>query len=75
MIHEGLQRNIISEDCLCVSSTDTAIGASCVCSRWVQLGQEEACLGATGVADNESRKREAVGDQFLSGISIEQLCL
>lgn len=63
MIHERLQRDIISEDSLRrYASTVT----SCrMCSRGVQLGQEETRLRSAGVTDDETRQWEAVSDQFL----------
>jgi len=33
----------------------------------VELGEEEAGLGAAGVADDEAREGEAVLDEFLRG--------
>ena len=62
MIHKRLQAHIIREDCL---RAHTASIPARVRRAWVQLAQQETCLRATCVSDNESRQWEAVLDQAL----------
>lgn len=63
MVHESLQRDIISEDGL---RRHTSAVSSCrVGGRWVQLGQKETSLGATSIANDETGQWETVGNQFL----------
>jgi hypothetical protein len=64
VIHKGLQRDIVGEDSL-RGLRNTTVRASGVCGRWVELGEEETGLGAAGITDNESGKRETVLDQAL----------
>lgn len=64
MVHECLERYVVGEDglgalCRC------AICTGCVCGRRIQFRQEESSLRATGVAHDETRKREPVSDEIL----------
>ena len=70
VVHECLQGNIISENGLCVRCSNTAIAASCVGCRWVELRQQESSLGSTSITNDESRQWEAVGDEFLWSVSL-----
>lgn len=70
VVHECLQGNIISENGLRVRCSNAAIAASCVGCRWVELRQQESSLGPTGITDDESRQRKAVGDEFLWSVSL-----
>lgn len=63
VLHESLQRDIISEDGLCTyTSTITSGGMS---RRRVKLGKQETCLRATGIANNEAGEWETVRNKFL----------
>lgn len=63
MVHERLQRDIISEDSL---RRHASTVTSCrMCSRGVQLGQEETRLRSAGVTNDETRQWETISDQFL----------
>jgi hypothetical protein len=68
VVHEGLQRYVVCENCLSSGGSYTTIWASGVCSRWVELGQEESSLRTTGIANNKSRKRKAVSEEILDGL-------
>lgn len=63
VIHECLQRDVISEDGL--RGHTTTVSAGSVRGRRVQLGQQETGLRATGVTDNKPGQRETVGNEFL----------
>ncbi len=67
VVHECLQRDVISEDGL--RRHTTTISASSVCGRGVQLRQQETGLRATGVTNDESRQRETVSNEFLGKLS------
>lgn len=75
MLHKRLQGHIIREDSLPACRANTAVGTSTrrVCSRRVKLGQEKARLGATLVADDETGKREPIGDKFLQSVYVSHL--
>ena len=65
MLHERLQADIVCEDCL-RSLRNTAIRpCGCMCGRRVKLRQQESRLRAAGVADDETRQREAIGNKLL----------
>ena len=64
MVHESLQADIIREDGL-GSLADATVRAGGVGGGRVELGQQEACLGATCITHNEARQREAIRDEFL----------
>lgn len=64
MIHERLQADIISKDSL-RSLRDATIGARRVRRRGIKLREQEAGLRTTGIADDETREREAVLDELL----------
>jgi len=66
MLHEGLQTNIICEDCLGILWHSTPSGIL-VCGTWVELAQQETCLRSTSVAHDETRKRESIANKFLLG--------
>jgi hypothetical protein len=63
VIHECLQRDVISEDGL--GGHTTTISTSGVRGRRIQLGQQETGLRATGITNNESRQGETVRNEFL----------
>lgn len=63
VVHECLQRDVISEDGL--RRHTTTISARGVCGRRIQLRQQETGLRATGVTDDEPGQRETVGNEFL----------
>jgi hypothetical protein len=62
VLHEHLQTHIISEDRL--SGTASLIGAihpsRHVCRRWIELGEKEAGLATTLVANDVPRDRETI---------------
>lgn len=64
VVHKGLQADVVGENGLC-GLADAAVCARRVRGRGVELGEEETCLRTTGVADNETRQREAILDEFL----------
>ena len=70
MLHERLQGHIVCEDGLRALCPDTAVrpGARRMCSRRVQLGQQETRLRASVIADDETGEREAVGNEVLHSI-------
>jgi hypothetical protein len=63
MVHKGLQRNVVGEDCL--RRYTSTITSCSMCRGWVELGQKETRLGATGIANDESGQRETIRDKFL----------
>ena len=69
MVHEGLQRHIISEDGLRGLGSDAAVSSRGVGCRWVELRKQETSLGTAGITDNETRQRKTVGDKILSYVS------
>lgn len=64
MVHERLQTDIIREDSL-RRLAHTAVALRCVRCRGVKLAEQETGLRASGVANNETRQREAVLDKVL----------
>lgn len=64
MLHKSLQRDVVRKDSLRVLS-EAAVGARRVSRRWIQLGEQETCLRAPGVAHNKSRQGKSVLNQFL----------
>lgn len=69
MIHKRLQADVVSENRL-RRLADTSVARGSVRRRWVELGEQETGLGAAGIADDESRQREAVLDEFLREKSV-----
>jgi hypothetical protein len=67
VVHEGLQRHVVCENSLSGRGSYTTIWTSGVCSRWVELGQEESSLRTTSITNNKARKRKAIGDEILDG--------
>jgi hypothetical protein len=65
MVHEGLERDIISEDGLRIGGTNTTIGACCMGRRWIELRQEKSGLRPSRIANNEAWEREPVCDKIL----------
>lgn len=61
VIHEGLQRHVIRENCLGALGWCT-VGSCGVRGRRIQLGQQETGLGTACVTNDETRKRETVRD-------------
>lgn len=69
MVHEGLKRNVVSEDGLSSLSTNSAICSSGVGSRRVELGEQETCLRSASVTNNETWQGKSIGDEILFKIS------
>lgn len=68
MVHERLQGNIVGEDSL-GRLRCAAVGACCVRGGWIQLRKEEAGLGTSCIANDESRKWKAILYKFLSHVN------
>lgn len=64
MIHERLQTDIVREDSL-RGLANATVALCSVGGGGVQLAEQEASLGAAGVADDEAGKGEAVLDEVL----------
>ena len=64
MVHKRLQANIVRENGL-RSLAHAAVAAGRVSGGRVEFREQEAGLGAAGVADDEAREGEAVLDKFL----------
>jgi len=69
MIHESLQTNIIRKNRL-RALTWAAISTRGMRRAGIQLAKQEACLRASGVADDETREREAILDEILLGFQV-----
>ena len=65
VIHKSLQGHVIREDGLS-GLGNASVGARGVRGGRVEFGEQETRLGATGIADDETREGEAILDEFLS---------
>jgi hypothetical protein len=66
MIHECLQGDIISENCLGRLSTNATISTRGMRRRRIELRQQETCLRTASIANNKTRQRETISYEFLS---------
>lgn len=73
MLYKCLERHIIREDSLS-SLRHTAVGAGSVSCGRVKLGKKETSLRSTCIANDESRERESVLNEFLK-FSLDNLSL
>ena len=64
VVHECLQADIVGENRLS-SLRDATVAAGSVCCAGVELGEQETSLRSTGIANDETGKREAVLDKVL----------
>jgi len=71
MIHKRLQADVVREDGLRVLAHAT-IAAGRVSGGRVELGEQETGLRATGVANDEAWQWEAVLDEFLMRLLVQQ---
>lgn len=64
---EGRQGDVVGKDGLSTLGSDTTISARsrCVSGGRIELGEQEAGLGAAVIADNKTRQRETVSNKIL----------
>jgi hypothetical protein len=63
VVHESLQRDVVGENSL--RRHASTVASCCMCRGRVELGQEEARLGPTGITDDEPGQWEAFRNEFL----------